>query len=104
MGTFLLPTLPLVMVSADHETCRSKTPTLRDLHSKIDRAQSRPRVQLARRRHRHDQACWAAEMFLQEWGTMAPELGWTPEDIFSHDSGLAYWLETEIVTALGPCA
>ena len=41
MATFLLPPLPLVMVSADHETCRSQTPALRDLHPQIDRAQSR---------------------------------------------------------------
>jgi hypothetical protein len=38
--------LPLVMGSADHETCRSQAPTLRDLHPQIDRAQSRPRIQL----------------------------------------------------------
>jgi DNA invertase Pin-like site-specific DNA recombinase len=32
-----------------HEAERSKTPTLRDLHPQIDRAQSRSRLQLARR-------------------------------------------------------
>jgi hypothetical protein len=57
-------------------------------------------------RHRHDQAIWAAEMFLREWGALASEFGWTAEDIFmrpcGNKSGLAYWLETEIVTALGP--
>ena len=40
-------------------------------------------------------------MFLQEWGAMAAEFGWAPGDIFGRD-GLAFWLETEIVTALGP--
>jgi hypothetical protein len=38
MGTFLLPPLPLVMVSAVHETCCSQTPALCDLHPQIDRA------------------------------------------------------------------
>ena len=32
---------------------------------------------------------------------MAAEFGWTLGDIFDRD-GLAFWLETEIVTALGP--
>jgi hypothetical protein len=40
-------------------------------------------------------------MFLQEWGNMAAEFGWQPDDIFSR-GGLAFWLETEIVKALGP--
>ncbi|HEV7910733.1 MAG TPA: hypothetical protein VGP28_06540 [Methylocella sp.] len=57
-------------------------------------------------RFRHDQACWAAEMFLNEWQSVAIEFEWTTEDIFGPprgtSSGLAYWLGTEIVTALGP--
>jgi hypothetical protein len=38
VATPLLQRLPLAMGSADHEACRSKTSTLRDLHSQIDRA------------------------------------------------------------------
>lgn len=57
-------------------------------------------------RHRHDQACWAAEMFLNEWQGLAAEFGWSSSDIFAppraNHSGLAYWLDTDIVTALGP--
>jgi hypothetical protein len=39
-------------------------------------------------------------MFLNEWESLAAEFGWTSRDIFNRD-GLAYWLETELVT-LGP--
>jgi hypothetical protein len=57
-------------------------------------------------RFRHDQACWCAGMFLNEWGAMAAEYGWNADDIFAMPSrgksGLAYWIETELVTALGP--
>jgi hypothetical protein len=52
-------------------------------------------------RFRHDQACSAAEMFVREWGELAAEFGWQLDDIFG-SGGLAFWLETEIVTALGP--
>jgi hypothetical protein len=52
-------------------------------------------------RFRHDQACWAAEMFLTEWEAMAAEFSWPVADIFD-PRGLAWWLQTEIVTALGP--
>jgi Protein of unknown function (DUF2924)/Resolvase, N terminal domain/Recombinase len=38
MGTLLLPPLPLLMVSADHESCSSKTPTLRDLLDRLTRS------------------------------------------------------------------
>jgi hypothetical protein len=37
-------------------------------------------------------------MFLNEWSGLCSEFGWTAKDVFS----LAYWLGTEIVTALGP--
>jgi hypothetical protein len=64
--------------------------------------QNRPRGT----RLRHDQACWAAEMFLSEWSGLAAEFEWTAGDIFdppdADRSGLAYWLGTDIVTALGP--
>jgi hypothetical protein len=57
-------------------------------------------------RFRHDQACWAAEMFLNEWESLAAIFEWTVDDIFdpphSNRSGLAYWLGVEIVTTLGP--
>jgi hypothetical protein len=63
-------------------------------------------------RSHHDQACWAAEMFLNEWASLAAEFGWTEDDVFAPrrgihrgrgiQSGLAYWLGVEIVTALGP--
>jgi hypothetical protein len=33
-------------------------------------------------RFRHDQACWAAEMFLTEWESLAVEFKWTAADIF----------------------
>jgi hypothetical protein len=52
-------------------------------------------------RLRHDQACWAGEMFLGEWETMAAEFSWSADDIFAPD-GLARWLGVEVVTALGP--
>jgi hypothetical protein len=52
-------------------------------------------------RLRHDQACWAAEMFLGEWGAMTAEFGWSVDDIFA-PNGLARWLGVELVTALGP--
>jgi hypothetical protein len=57
-------------------------------------------------RLRHDQACWAAEMFLREWAGLAADLGWTTADIFDSPravrGGLAYWLGVELVTAVGP--
>jgi hypothetical protein len=53
-------------------------------------------------RFRHDQACWAAEMFLNECGSLAIAFEWSAGDTFDHPRGLAYWLGTEIVTALGP--
>jgi hypothetical protein len=60
-------------------------------------------------RLRHGQACWAAEMFLNEWESLAVAFEWTAEDIFdspcarnNHGGGLAYWLGVDIVTALGP--
>jgi len=53
-------------------------------------------------RLRHDQACWAAEMFLGEWGAMAAEFSWSADDIFAHNNGLARWLGVELATALGP--
>jgi hypothetical protein len=40
-------------------------------------------------------------MFVPEWGELAIEFSWQPDDIFDSD-GLAFWLGTEIVTALGP--
>jgi len=52
-------------------------------------------------RLRHDQAYWAAEMFLGEWETMAAEFGWSADDIFA-SNGLTWWLGVELVTALGP--
>jgi hypothetical protein len=52
-------------------------------------------------RLRHDQACWAAEMFLDEWEAMAAEFGWSVDDIFA-SNGVARWLGVELVTALGP--
>lgn len=52
-------------------------------------------------RFRHDQACWAAEMFLIQWGELATEFGWPVDYIFG-PHGLAWWLGVEIVTALGP--
>jgi hypothetical protein len=51
-------------------------------------------------RLRHDQACWVAEMFLNEWEPMAAEFGWSADDIFARN-GLAWWLGTELVSALG---
>jgi hypothetical protein len=57
-------------------------------------------------RLRHGQACWAVEMFLSKWSSLAIEFEWMAADIFdppcSNRSGLAYWLGTDIVTALGP--
>jgi hypothetical protein len=60
-------------------------------------------------RFRHDQACWAGEMFLNEWESLAVDFEWTAEDIFdppragsNHSGGLAYWLGVDIVTALRP--
>lgn len=57
-------------------------------------------------RFHHDQAYWAAEMFLGEWSGPVIEFEWTAEDMFAppriNGSGLAYWLGCEIVTALGP--
>jgi hypothetical protein len=57
-------------------------------------------------RSRHEQACWVAEMFLNEWESLAIEFQWATGDIFdlpqANRSGLAYWLGTDIVTALGP--
>jgi hypothetical protein len=45
-------------------------------------------------------------MFLQQWGEPASKFGWNVEDLFmrpgGNKSGLAYWLEAEIVDALGP--
>jgi hypothetical protein len=52
-------------------------------------------------RFRHDQAVWAAEIFLNEWVDFAAELGWPVEDIFNRN-GLIWWLGVEIVRALGP--
>jgi hypothetical protein len=51
-------------------------------------------------RFRHDQACWAAEMFLSEWGVLASEFGWPIADLFSR-AGLFWWLGVEVVCALG---
>jgi hypothetical protein len=39
-------------------------------------------------RFHHDQACWVAEMFLNEWEDLAVELGWRPRDIFVGLPGL----------------
>jgi hypothetical protein len=52
-------------------------------------------------RFRHDQAAWAAEMFLDKWGELAAEFSWSVDDIFVRE-GLAWWLGVETVTALGP--
>jgi hypothetical protein len=57
--------------------------------------------------HRASGMARAAEMFLNEWSGLAAELGWTADDIFDppragDSGGLAYWLGTDIVTALGP--
>jgi hypothetical protein len=53
-----------------------------------------------------EEACWAAEMFLNEWQSLAAEFEWTAEHIFAlprgRSVGLAYWLEAELVEALGP--
>jgi hypothetical protein len=40
-------------------------------------------------------------MFLTEWQGLAAEFGWSADDIFARN-GLAWWLGTELVTALGP--
>jgi hypothetical protein len=52
-------------------------------------------------RFRHDQACWAAEVFLAEWKELVIAFEWQVEDIFGR-GGLAWWLGVELVTALGP--
>jgi len=58
---------------------------------------------------RKDQACWCAELFLRDWGQLAVEFGWTPDDIFASvrgaRTGLAWWLAvdgTDVIRALGP--
>jgi hypothetical protein len=58
---------------------------------------------------RKDQACWCAELFLRDWGQLAVEFGWTPDDIFASIGGarrgLAWWLAadgTDVIRALGP--
>jgi TubC N-terminal docking domain len=42
-------------------------------------------------RFRHDQACWAAEMFLTEWGSLAAEFEWTADDIFARQVTSPAW-------------
>lgn len=40
-------------------------------------------------------------MFLREWQSLLIEFEWTIDDLFA-PSGLVYWLEVELVRALGP--
>jgi hypothetical protein len=41
-------------------------------------------------------------MFLNEWGELAAEFGWSVDDIFDLRGGLAWWLGVEVVRAIGP--
>lgn len=59
-----------------------------------------------------DEARWwqtidAGGRFLDQWGSLASEFGWTPGDLFDmpgdgKTGGLLWWLSGEAVRSLGP--
>jgi hypothetical protein len=48
---------------------------------------------------------WAIEdagLFLDQWGSLAVEYGWTPGDLFDVPGGVVWWLRCRTVNAISP--
>jgi hypothetical protein len=85
-------------ICADAAIGPAKVANLLHFRSEFAKFKARPH---SATRFRHDQACWAAEMFIDEWGALASGFEWTVADVFGR-GGLAYWLGVEVVRAVGP--